>query len=79
MTPRNQSLVGNAARASGSIASTLLLAALLILAGRVLGDVEYGKFSFALAVAMIFEALVDFGLKEITTREVARERRAARR
>ena len=28
---------------------------------------------------MIFEALVDFGLKEITTREVARERRAARR
>lgn len=79
MTPRNKSLVGNAARASGSIASTLLLAALLIVAGRILGDVEYGKFSFALAVAMIFEALVDFGLKEITTREVARERRAAHR
>jgi len=79
VTPRNKSLVGNAARASGSIASTLLLAALLIVAGRILGDVEYGKFSFALAVAMIFEALVDFGLKEITTREVARERRAAHR
>lgn len=79
MTPRNKSLAGNAARASGSIASTLLLAALLIVAGRILGDVEYGKFSFALAVAMIFEALVDFGLKEITTREVARERRAAHR
>lgn len=30
-------------------------------------------------MAMIFEALVDFGLKEITTREVARERQAAHR
>ena len=58
--------------------STLLLAALLVVAGRLLGDQEYGKFSFALALAMIFETVMDFGLKEITTQKVARDRRAAR-
>ena len=39
---------------------------------RMLGDEDYGKFSFALALATIFETFVDFGLKEIATRSVAR-------
>ena len=78
MTERRSGLVGNAARASVAGFSTLLLAVLLVIAGRLLGDEEYGKFSFALALAMIFETLIDFGLKEITTREVARNRPAAR-
>ena len=77
MRGQNSDLVRNAARASIASASTLLLATLLIMAGRLLGDAEYGKFSFALALVTIFEALVDFGLKEITAREVAREPRAA--
>ena len=78
MTNRGMGLVGNAARASVAGMSTLLLAALLVVAGRLLGDQEYGKFSFALALAMIFETVMDFGLKEITTQKVARDRRAAR-
>lgn len=77
MSGQDRSLAGNAARASVAGASTALLAVLVIIAGRFLGDAEYGKLSYALALAMIFETLVDLGLKEITTREVARERRAA--
>ena len=77
MTDREPGLVGNAARASIAGISTLLLAVLLVVAGRLLGHEEYGKFSFALALAMIFETVIDFGLKEITTREVARDRQAA--
>ena len=74
---RQPGLVGNAAYASVAGLSMLLLAVLLVIAGRLLGEEEYGKFSFALALAMIFETVIDFGLKEITTREVARNRRAA--
>ena len=77
VTDRPPGLLGNAARASVAGFSTLLLAVLLVIAGRLLGEEEYGKFSFALALVMIFETVIDFGLKEITTREVARDRRAA--
>ena len=77
MTDRGPGLLGNAARASVAGMSTLLLAVLLVVAGRLLGDQEYGKFSFALALAMIFETVMDFGLKEITTRKVARDRTTA--
>lgn len=77
MTTRPSGLLGNAARASVGAVSTLPLAVLLVVAGRLLGDDEFGKFSFALALAMIFETVVDFGLKELATREVARDRRAA--
>ena len=77
MTDRGPGLFGNAARASVAGMSTLLLAVLLVVAGRLLGDQEYGKFSFALALAMIFETVMDFGLKEITARKVARDRTTA--
>ena len=77
MTDPGLGLVGNAARASVAGMSTLLLAVLLVVAGRLLGDQEYGKFSFALALAMIFETVMDFGLKEVTTRKVARDHKAA--
>ena len=77
MTDRGMGLIAHAARASIAGMSTLLLAVLLVVAGRLLGDQEYGKFSFALALAMIFETVMDFGLKEITTRKVARDRKAA--
>ena len=77
MTDRGSGLLGNAARASVAGMSTLLLAALLVVAGRLLGEEEYGKFSVALALAMIFETLMDFGLKEITARKIARDRAAA--
>jgi O-antigen/teichoic acid export membrane protein len=50
-----------------------LLLVLMIVAGRVLGDVEFGKFMFALLLGGVFETLMDFGLHQVTVRAVARE------
>lgn len=58
-------------------ASALLLLVLLVAAGRTLGEADYGRFSFALALATILEVLMDFGLKEVVTRNVARDRSVA--
>lgn len=60
-------------------ASAVLLLVLLVIAGRVLGDEAFGRFSFALALATVLEVLMDFGLKEVVTRNVARDRSAAPR
>lgn len=70
-------LLHNAVFATASSGSSVLLLALLIVAARTLGDQVYGRFSFALALAVIFETLMDFGLKEVTTRAIAREPRHA--
>ena len=67
----------NLAYASVSAASAGLLLILFIVAGRTLGDVEFGKFSFALALGTIFETLMDFGLHQVTIRAVARDRSQA--
>jgi O-antigen/teichoic acid export membrane protein len=67
----------NMAYASVSAASAALLLVLFIVAGRTLGDVEFGKFSFALALGTIFETLMDFGLHQVTIRAVARDRSQA--
>jgi O-antigen/teichoic acid export membrane protein len=65
--------------ASATSGSGVLLLLLLIVAGRLLGDERYGQFSFALALATIVETLVDFGLKEVATRSIARDRSIAAR
>jgi O-antigen/teichoic acid export membrane protein len=67
----------NLAYASVSAGSAGLLLVLFIVAGRTLGDVEFGKFSFALALGTIFETLMDFGLHQVTIRAVARDRSQA--
>ena len=67
----------NMAYAGVSAASAGLLLILFIAAGRTLGDVEFGKFSFALALGTIFETLMDFGLHQVTIRAVARDRSQA--
>ena len=72
MSEARAGMLGNAARASVASGSGILLVVLLVFAGRLLGDEDYGKFSYALALAMIFETVVDFGLQGVTTREVAR-------
>jgi len=46
---------------------------LLIYAARVLGAVEYGKFTFALAFVSLFVLLSDFGLTSIITRELSQK------
>ena len=66
-------MLRNMAFASVSAASAALLLVLFIIAGRTLGDVEFGKFSFALALGTIFETLMDFGLHQVTIRAVARD------
>src|SRR6185295_15188939 len=63
----------NMAYASVSAASAGLLLVLFVIAGRTLGDAEFGKFSFALALGTIFETLMDFGLHQVTIRAVARD------
>jgi O-antigen/teichoic acid export membrane protein len=61
----------NAAFATVSAGSAVFLLGLLVLAAGQLGHAGFGRFSFALALAVIFETLMDFGLKEVTTRAVA--------
>jgi O-antigen/teichoic acid export membrane protein len=62
---------------SASSAGLLLL--LLMVASRGLGQVEYGKLTAALALGMMFETLMDFGLHQVAIRAVARDRAAALR
>lgn len=67
----------NIVYAAASSGSAVLLLGVLVLAGRVLGNETYGRFSFALALATIGEALMDFGLHQVTVRAVARDRATA--
>ena len=53
--------------------SAVMLVALTMIAGRWLPASEYGKFSFALALATIVETLMDIGLGPVTVRTVARD------
>lgn len=63
--------------AAASSGSAVLLLGVLVLAGRVLGNESYGRFSFALALATIGESLMDWGLHQVAVRAVARERDSA--
>jgi O-antigen/teichoic acid export membrane protein len=72
-----RSVLQNLLLAGSSGASAALLLILFVVAGRVLGQVEFGKFSFALALGTIFETLMDFGLHQVTIREVARDKSRA--
>jgi O-antigen/teichoic acid export membrane protein len=70
-------LARNVLFASLSAGSSVLLLVLLLLAAKLLGTEAFGRFSFVLALSVIFETLMDFGLKEVTTRTVARDPRHA--
>jgi O-antigen/teichoic acid export membrane protein len=70
-------MLSNLAYSSVSSGTAALLLILMIAAGRVLGDVEFGKFAFALMLGGIFETLMDFGLHQVTIRAVARDRAQA--
>jgi O-antigen/teichoic acid export membrane protein len=72
-----RSVLQNLVFAGASGASAGLLLILFVIAGRTLGEVEFGKFSFALALGTIFETLMDFGLHQVTIRAVARDKSQA--
>jgi O-antigen/teichoic acid export membrane protein len=70
-------MLRNLAYSAVSSGTAGLLLVLMIVAGRVLGDVEFGKFTFALMLGGLFETLMDFGLHQVTIRAVARDRSRA--
>jgi len=54
--------------------SRLLEFVLIIYITRILGATEFGKFTFALAFVSMFVILSDFGLSDIATRELSRDK-----
>lgn len=54
-----------------------LLLIFLLVAARHLTPADYGRLSFAIALATVAEAIMDLGLNSITVREVARHRAGA--
>lgn len=60
-----------------SAGTAALLLVLMIAAGRVLGEVDFGKFAFALLLGGMVETLMDFGLYQVTVRAVARDKSRA--
>jgi O-antigen/teichoic acid export membrane protein len=73
------SFLKSSSYATVTAASAVMLVALTMIAGRWLPASEYGKFSFALALATIVETLMDIGLGPVTVRTVARDRAGAGR
>jgi len=70
-------MLRNFAYSSLSAGTAALLFVLMIVAARILGTVEFGKFTFALALGGIFETLMDFGLHQVMVRAVARDKSRA--
>lgn len=73
----NTSLARNAVYSAVSSASSVFLIALVIMAARILGNKAFGEFSFALAIASIFEMFTDLGLNVLSARNISRDRRLA--
>ncbi len=70
-------MLRNLAYSTVSSGTAALLLILMIVAGRVLGADEFGKFAFALLLGGIFETTMDFGLHQVTIRAIARDRTRA--
>lgn len=66
-------MIRNLAYSTVSTATAALLLALMVIAERFLGGVEFGKFMFALLLGGVFETLMDFGLHQVTVRAIARD------
>jgi O-antigen/teichoic acid export membrane protein len=71
-------MTGNLFFSTISAASAGLLLLLSVLITNVLGQEGWGDFSFALSFSLIGEALMDFGIHQVTIRSIARERHRAR-
>ena len=62
-----------------SAGSAVFLLGVIILVERTLGNDVFGAFQWALSLATIGEALMDFGIHQVTIRSIARDRDSARR
>lgn len=72
-----RSLARNTLYSGISAASSIFLIVLVIFAARILGNKAFGEFSFALAIASIFEMFTDLGLNTLTARNIPRDRELA--
>jgi O-antigen/teichoic acid export membrane protein len=72
-------MLRNLVRYSVSGVTTLFMFLLLILAGRQLGAEDFGRFTFAIALAFLFDPIMDPGIYHYLIREMARDRQATHR
>jgi len=77
LQPPTSGLHRNFLYAAASSGSAVLLLAVLVLAGRILGEEVFGQFSWVISLATIGEALMDWGLHQVAIRAVAREHSSA--
>ena len=64
--------------AGAQVVSSLIAMVFLVLVSRTLGEVEFGRLYLALTLTAIVGVVVDFGLSQVVTRSVARDRALAR-
>lgn len=57
---------------TGEVVERVLRLVLVIFSARLLGDVDYGKFTFALSFTSLFLILADGGIHQLLVREIAR-------
>jgi O-antigen/teichoic acid export membrane protein len=69
----------NVVYATLSAGSAAFLFGVIVLVKRTLGNDVFGAFQWALSLATIGEALMDFGIHQVTIRSIARDRGSARR
>ncbi len=74
MKNKEYNIVKNLIFSSISTLSTFFLFILLSFLARVLGSEQYGIFTTALSIATIFEMFTDFGLRDISIRNVSRSK-----
>jgi O-antigen/teichoic acid export membrane protein len=77
--PATRLLGRNAVFSTITAGSASLLLVLQVAFARTLGNDAFGRFSWALTLATLGEALMDLGLHQVTIRAVARDRSQARR
>ncbi len=58
---------------TAELSARLMRLVLVICAARMLGALDYGKFSFALAFNSLFLILMDWGVHQLLVREIARK------
>ncbi|MEE4311971.1 MAG: flippase [candidate division KSB1 bacterium] len=74
MERKEYNIVKNLMFSGISTFTTFFLFILLSFLGRILGSEEYGIFTTALSIATIFEMFTDFGLRDISIRNVSRKK-----
>ncbi|MFQ5636735.1 MAG: flippase [bacterium] len=58
---------------TSDVIDRILRFVLVIVAARLLGDSDYGKFGFAISFGMLFLIFADFGMHQLLIREIARK------